>query len=236
MNKNKILIFSATYNESGNIRNFLQSIDSLNIKADILLIDDNSPDGTKSLINEYKRDREDLILLVREKKKGLDTAHKIAYEYSKKNNYDFLISLDSDMSHDPKLIPKFISELEENEFITGSRYMTGGSSDMRGWRFFLSFYGNKFIKSFLKINCNEFTTSYRGFNIKKLSDFNLNMVDSKGYSFFMETIFLLNNKNFLIKEIPIHFKNRKSGKSKIPKIEMFRTLYNVFRLKFKEKK
>jgi len=134
------------------------------------------------------------------------------------------------------LIPKFISELEENEFITGSRYMTGGSSDMRGWRFFLSFYGNKFIKSFLKINCNEFTTSYRGFNIKKLSDFNLNMVDSKGYSFFMETIFLLNNKNFLIKEIPIHFKNRKSGKSKIPKIEMFRTLYNVFRLKFKEKK
>ena len=236
MNKNKILIFSATYNESGNIRNFLQSIDSLNIKADILLIDDNSPDGTKSLINEYKRDREDLILLVREKKEGLDTAHKIAYEYSKKNNYDFLISLDSDMSHDPKLIPKFISELEENEFITGSRYMTGGSSDMRGWRFFLSFYGNKFIKSFLKINCNEFTTSYRGFNIKKLSDFNLNMVDSKGYSFFMETIFLLNNKNFLIKEIPIHFKNRKSGKSKIPKIEMFRTLYNVFRLKFKEKK
>ena len=236
MNKNKILIFSATYNESGNIKNFLQSIDSLNIKVDILLIDDNSPDGTKSLINEYKSNREDLILLVREKKEGLDTAHKIAYEYSKKNDYDFLISLDSDMSHDPKLIPKFISELEENEFITGSRYMTGGSSDMRGWRFFLSFYGNKFIKSFLKINCNEFTTSYRGFNIKKLSDFHLNMVDSKGYSFFMETIFLLNNKNFLIKEIPIHFKNRKSGKSKIPKIEMFRTLYNVFRLKFKEKK
>ena len=179
----------------------------MNIKVDILLIDDNSPDGTKSLINEYKSNREDLILLVREKKEGLDTAHKIAYEYSKKNNYDFLISLDSDMSHDPKLIPKFISELEQNEFITGSRYMTGGSSDMRGWRFFLSFYGNKFIKSFLKINCNEFTTSYRGFNIKKLSDFHLNMVDSKGYSFFMETIFLLNNKNFLIKEISIHFKN-----------------------------
>ena len=85
----------------------------------------------------------------------------------------------------------------------------------------------KFIKKVLKINCNEFTTSYRGFNLSKLENFNLNMIKSKGYSFFMETIFRLNQKGFKINEIPIQFRNRAQGKSKIPKLEIFRTLKNL---------
>ena len=99
-------------------------------------------------------------------------------------------------------------------------------------RLILSIFGNKFIKYFLKINCNEFTTSFRGFNIDMLSDFDLNEVNSKGYSFFMETIYRLNKRKIEIKEIPIVFKNRTRGFSKIPKIEIFRTLKNVFFLKF----
>lgn len=233
--KDKILIFSATYNEAGNILNFLEEINNLNIKLDVLLIDDNSPDNTKDIIKKYSDTKNYIKLIVRDKKDGLDTAHKTAYDYSLSNNYDFLITMDSDMSHDPKRIPDFVTELKTVPFVTGSRYMKNASSDMTGWRFFLSFFGNKFIKFILKIDCTEFTTSYRGFNLKKLNDFHLKNVDSKGYSFFMETIFLLNSKNFLIKQIPIHFKNRQKGKSKIPKIEMFRTLYNVFRLRFKGK-
>jgi dolichol-phosphate mannosyltransferase len=233
--KDKILIFSATYNEAGNILNFLEEINNLNIKLDVLLIDDNSPDNTKDIIKKYSATKNYIKLIVRDKKDGLDTAHKTAYDYSLSNKYDFLITMDSDMSHDPKRIPDFVTELKNTPFVTGSRYMKNGSSDMTGWRFFLSFFGNKFIKFILKIDCTEFTTSYRGFNLKKLNDFHLRNVDSKGYSFFMETIFLLNSKNFLIKQIPIHFKNRQKGKSKIPKIEMFRTLYNVFRLRFKGK-
>jgi len=233
--KDKILIFSATYNEAGNILNFLEEINNLNIKLDVLLIDDNSPDNTKDIIKKYSTTKNYIKLIVRDKKDGLDTAHKTAYDYSLSNKYDFLITMDSDMSHDPKRIPDFVTELKNTPFVTGSRYMKNGSSDMTGWRFFLSFFGNKFIKFILKIDCTEFTTSYRGFNLKKLNDFHLKNVDSKGYSFFMETIFLLNSKNFLIKQIPIHFKNRQKGKSKIPKIEMFRTLYNVFRLRFKGK-
>ena len=231
--KNKILIFSATYNEAENIQNFLKAIDELDLNVDILLIDDNSPDNTKKIINDYKNNKEHINLIVRDKKKGLDTAHKFAYEYCMKSNYSILITLDSDMSHDPFIIPIFLNELKRNVFVTGSRYMPGGSSDMTGWRFVLSYFGNKLIKFLLKIDCSEFTTSYRGFNIAELKDFNLNSVNSKGYSFFMETIYLLNKKKFYIKEIPIDFKNREKGKSKIAKIEMFRTLYNVFRLKFK---
>ena len=95
MTKNKILIFSATYNEAGNIENFLNSIEKLNLAIDILLIDDNSPDNTWKKIQEYSKNKENIHLIIRNKKEGLDTAHKIAYEYSITNNYDFLITLDA---------------------------------------------------------------------------------------------------------------------------------------------
>ena len=103
---------------------------------------------------------------------------------------------------------------------------------MKKSRLFLSYYGNKFIKFIFKINCNEFTTSYRGFNLEELRGFDLKNVSSKGYSFFMETIFRIHKSNFKIKEIPIIFENRVKGKSKIPKIETLRTLKNIFLLFF----
>ena len=233
--ENKILIFSATYNEAENIENFLNSINELNLELDVLLIDDNSPDNTKKIISNYIKNKKNIHLIVREKKDGLDTAHKIAYEYSITNNYDFLITLDADLSHDPKIIPEFINELKTNTFILGSRYMKGGKNSMKKTRLWLSYFGNKFIKFIFKINCDEFTSSYRGFNLKKLDNFSLKNVSSRGYSFFMETVYQIHSRGFVIKQIPIHFTDRKAGKSKIPKIELFRTLFNVLKLKFKSK-
>ena len=229
---NKILIFTATYNESENITNFLDSIDNLNLKLDVLIIDDNSPDKTSEIIENYSKNKKNIHLIKRSKKEGLDTAHKIAYEYSMKNNYEFLITLDADMSHDPKLIPEFIEQLKTNAFVIGSRYINGGKCDMKGLRFFLSYFGNKFIKFIFKIDCNEFTTFYRGFNLDNLKNFHLNNISSRGYSFAMETVYQLNKRGVHIKEIPISFKGRLKGYSKIPKIELLRTLINVFRLKF----
>ena len=110
------------------------------------------------------------------------------------------------------------------------RYIDGGKCQMKGWRLFLSIYGNKLIRKILSINCNEFTTSYRGYNLKKISNFNLDLVNSTGYSFFMETIFRLNERKYSIFEIPIQFKSRKHGISKIPRIEIFRTLKNILLL------
>ena len=230
--KNKILIFTATYNESENIQKFLLETNKLNNICDLLIIDDNSPDSTWKIIQDYQKIHKNIKLVIREKKEGLDTAHKFAYEYAITNNYDFLITLDADLSHDPKIIPHFIDELNTNTFVIGSRYMAGGKCDMKGLRFLLSYFGNKFIKFVFNIDCNEFTTSFRGFNLKKLKNFNLKNVSSKGYSFFMETIYQIDKEGILIKQIPIYFKDREKGKSKIPRAEMLRTLLNIFKLKF----
>ena len=168
--QNKILIFTATYNEADNIVDFLNCIKKLNLKVDILIIDDNSPDKTWELVKNYAKNESNVHLIIRDEKKGLDTAHKAAYEYALKNNYGYLITLDADLSHDPKVIPHFISELKTNTFVIGSRYMEGGECGMTGWRLFLSYFGNKFIKFIFKIDCNEFTTFYRGFNLDNLKN------------------------------------------------------------------
>ena len=228
----KTLIFTATYNEKGNIKKLIYDINKLNKDVDILVIDDNSPDKTWEILQQLEKDLPNLKVIIRDSKSGLDTAHKLAYEYAKNNNYTNFISMDADLSHDPSEIPNIMSHLNEFPFVIGSRYSLGGKCEMNGFRLILSVVGNKIFKYFLKINCNEFTSSYRGFNLIKLERFDFNLINSKGYSFFMETIFRINRLNYEIKEIPIIFKNRAQGKSKIPKIEIFRTLKNILLLKF----
>jgi dolichol-phosphate mannosyltransferase len=223
----KILIFTATYNESENIEKLVKSIKTLEPELDLLIIDDNSPDNTADKIINLQKIFKKLFLIKRNGKLGLDSAHKEGYQYALKNNYDYLITMDADFSHDPNEIKNFIKNLEEFPFVIGSRYMKEGKNLMKKKRLFLSKYGNLLIKFFLKINCSEYTTSYRGFNLKKLTNFNLNLVKTKGYSFFMGTIFEINKKKFEIKEIPITFKDRSHGYSKIPKLEIFRTLKNL---------
>ena len=223
----KILIFSATYNEVENIEILLKKIFNLYPKIHILIIDDNSPDGTRDKINVFKKKHKNIFLISRKKKLGLDSAHKMAYGYALDKNYDYLITMDADLSHDPKEIKNFIKYLDQYPFVIGSRYIKGGECLMKGKRLFLSKYGNLFIKKILNINISEFTTSYRGFNLKKLKKFNLKIVKNKGYSFFMGTVIEIFNRKFNIKEIPIIFKDRFKGKSKIPKLEIFRTLKNL---------
>ena len=231
---NKTLVFTATYNEVDNVEVLVKRIAKYSKNTDILIIDDNSPDGTKKIIFRLQKRLKRLNVIIRRRKLGLDTAHKFAYNFAIKKGYTNLITMDADLSHDPIKINKMIKILKNNEFVIGSRYMAGGKCEMSFIRTLLSFFGNKFIKLFLNINCNEFTTSYRGFNLKKLNKFNLNKINSNGYSFFMETIVQLKRSGFNIKEIPINFRNRIHGKSKIPKIEIFRTLKNVVLLYFKK--
>ena len=230
----KTLIFTATYNEKENIQILIERIINLKIDTDILVIDDNSPDQTGKLLKDLQKTMSNLKVIIREKKLGLDTAHKLAFKYAKENNYQKLITLDADLSHDPMEIPKIIDLLDANSFVIGSRYMDGGRCEMSFLRLILSIIGNKIIKYILNIKSNEFTTSFRGFNLVKLTNFNLDMVNSKGYSFFMETIFILNKLGYNIYEIPIQFKNRTQGKSKIPKLEVLRTLKNLLIICFKK--
>ena len=230
--KNKILIFTATYNERENIRELLHVIDQVDFKLDILIIDDYSPDKTSEVIKQYATEKTNIKLIIRNGKEGLDTAHKFAFKYSVENNYEYLITLDADLSHDPNDIPIFMKELENNDFVIGSRYIEGGGSTMRGPRLFLSYFGNKFIKFILNINYNEYTSSYRGFNLKRFKNFDFQNISSKGYSFFMEMIYRIHKEGILIREIPIYLKHRIIGQSKIPRIEVPRTFINLFKLKF----
>ena len=111
MKFNKILVFTATYNEVENIAKYLKEILSLNIKLSILIIDDNSPDKTYEEIRTFEKKYENIKLIVREKKLGLNTAHKFAFNYAKENNYEKLITMDADLSHDPKDIPNLLHKL-----------------------------------------------------------------------------------------------------------------------------
>ena len=229
----KILVFTATYNEAENIYELISLIKTQPSNPHVLIIDDNSPDGTSDKVVKSQSKFRDIFLIKRNKKLGLDTAHKEAYNFAIKNNYDYFITMDADFSHDPNEIKNFLKNLEHFPFVIGSRYMEGGKCLMKRRRLFMSKYGNKMIRFFLKIDCTEYTSSFRGFNLKALNDFSLDIVKTKGYSFFMGTIFEINKKKFKIKQIPITFKDRSKGYSKIPKLEIFRTLFNLIKLKLR---
>tara|TARA_B100001996_G_scaffold177209_1_gene135268 strand:+ start:63 stop:782 length:720 start_codon:yes stop_codon:yes gene_type:complete len=231
----RILVFTASYNEKENIKKLILKIKECLPEASVLIIDDNSPDQTKEIIKELQKNISQLELIVREKKLGLDSAHRQAYEYAIKYQYNYLITMDADLSHDPKELNNFIKNMENFPFVIGSRYVLGGKCLMKGSRLVMSKIGNKVIKFFSGINCNEFTTSYRGFNINKLENFHLNDVSESGYSFFMGTLFEINKRKFAIKEIPITFADRTKGVSKIPRLEIFRTLKNLIVYIFKKK-
>ena len=229
MNTSKrILVFSATYNEIENIKDLISGIQENLPSASILIIDDNSPDKTQEIVKVLKKNNKNLFLIEREKKLGLDTAHKDAFVYAIKNNFDYLITMDADLSHDPKELPVFIKNLKDFPFVIGSRYIKGGKCLMEGSRLIMSKLGNKIIKIVSGIESNEFTNAYRGFNIKNLKNFKLTNVKSKGYSFMMGTLFELEKNHLEIKEIPITFYDREKGVSKIPRVEIFRTLKNLF--------
>ena len=230
----RILVFTACYNEKRNIKELIEKILKNLSHADILIVDDNSPDQTSLVVKEMMKKFQQINLIVREKKLGLDTAHKLAFNFAKKNNYDYFVTMDADLSHDPNELKNFVQQLESFPFVIGSRYIVGGKCLMTGSRLFTSIIGNYTIKFLSGIKCNEYTTSYRGFNLNKLEDFNLDSVNAKGYSFFMGTIFKIVEHGFSIKEIPITFADRKTGVSKIPKFEIFRTLKNLIFLSFRK--
>jgi dolichol-phosphate mannosyltransferase len=234
MERKKILVFAGTYNESDNIFRFITEVLKASDLVDILIVDDNSPDKTFEIIKSHPLINKKIFLNIREKKLGLDTAHKFAYNYAKNKGYEKLITMDADLSHDPKEIPRFINLLDQYEFVIGSRYIYGAKNNQPKLRYLLSYLGNKLIKIILNSGLNEHTTSYRGFNLKRIKNFDLNKIKAAGYSFFMGTIYKLKLDNVSMTEIPIIFNDRIYGQSKIPKIEILRTLYNLIKILFKK--
>ena len=138
IDEKEILIFTASYNEAENIEKLIKGIKKCLPLSSILIVDDNSPDKTQQKIIKLKKEINQINLIVREKKMGLDTAHKLAYEFAIKQKFNYLITMDADLSHDPNELINFIKNLEKNSFVIGSRYIRGGKCLMKGSRLLMS--------------------------------------------------------------------------------------------------
>ena len=216
----KILICSPTYNESENITEFCKRIFKIKKKVDLLIIDDNSPDGTSDIVKKIKKKNRNLILIKRKTKLGIGSAFRAGIKFAVENKYNILVTLDADLSHQPEEIPKLLLKLKKNDFVIGSRYITGGKSNYTGYRSIISRTANIACRTLLNINLHEFTTSFRAYNYKCLKILYSLPVLSEGYSSFMETVFYISKNNLQYAEVPIVFKDRYKGKSKIPKLQI----------------
>lgn len=228
----KILISVCTYKEGENILSLLQEIRKYHKESDILIIDDSPEDQIEDILRKFNDNK--IKLIQRRSKFGLGSALKLSLIYSIKNNYDFLIQMDADFSHHPKYLPKFINLSNKYNFVIGSRFCEGGKSDYTGLRKYISVFGNFFTVKILKINLCEITTSYRLYDVNLLKKLPFEKINRNGYSMLVLIVWYLNKLNANMAEIPIHFYDRKKGKSKLPKTQILVSAMDVLILKFKD--
>ncbi|MGE8317177.1 MAG: glycosyltransferase [Comamonas sp.] len=227
----KTLVFSATYNEAGNVRSLLAGIAQAAPHADILIVDDGSKDGTAAAMREMQLPQ--LTIIERPGKMGLGTAHLLAFRYAMHHAYDVLVTMDADGSHETSSIPHLLGKMDgPHDFAIGSRYAPGGSCDYSGYRLRVSQAANLAARLLLNIRLTEFTTSFRAFKVARLQELPLSRLDMGGYSFFLTTVVECARRGFRMTEIPIHFRERGYGSSKIPPFEIFRGMQNLLRLVF----
>jgi dolichol-phosphate mannosyltransferase len=200
----------------------------------MLVVDDASPDGTGRILNELSLNQKRLRVIHRPKKLGLGTAHKLAMKYAISNEYDVLVTMDADYSHHPKYLPTLVKLMRQNDFVIGSRFINGGGLSYGFLRRILSTTANIMARNVLKIPLKECTTSFRGFKVSLLKKMKLDLIQSEGYSFFVESIFYLIQQTKKINEFPIYFYDRKSGSSKISKIEIFNSVICLGKLFYKK--
>jgi dolichol-phosphate mannosyltransferase len=226
----KVLVFTATYNERENVTPLIEGIWGSAPHADIFVIDDNSPDGTGEVLDSIAKENSKLKIRHRAGKLGVGSAHREAINYARENGYQKLITMDADFSHDPKVIQLIVESLNQYEYVVGSRFVDGGKLDYHGLRRLISFGANFLSRYALGITCRETTTSFRGFNDTLLARLPINEVKAEGYSFFLECTYIICRTTKSVLEIPIHFQDRRYGKSKISRMEIYNGLLTVLRL------
>ncbi len=232
MENEKLLIAISTYKEVDNLKNIIDKIKDISPSSTILIINDNSNDGTKELIDKIKP--KNLVYIERPKKLGLGTAHKLSIFYAIKHNYDYLLTMDADFSHDPSHIPFLTEKAKIDNFVIGSRFCDGGKSDYKGIRRIISKYGNFFARKFLGIKLSEITTYFRVYSVKLLKKIPYNKLNAQGYSLGVKLVWFMNKLDADLIEVPIHFRDRTKGKSKIPKLQIFISFFDLIILKLND--
>lgn len=233
-----------TYNEKDNIyqlidetaRTMSQYPDYI---CNILVVDDNSPDGTAQIVKnnmpilQEKYYNLRLHMLQREGKMGLGTAYIAGFKYALQNNADFIMEMDADFSHQPKYVPTFLDFAKNYDVVIGSRYVRGGG--IENWspiRKIISRGGGIYARLILGMNIQDLTGGYNLFRRNVLQSINLDKVKSNGYSFQIEIKYRCFKKGFKIREIPIIFPDRVNGKSKMNKKIFLEAIKMVWNIKF----
>ncbi|MGE0207098.1 MAG: polyprenol monophosphomannose synthase [Candidatus Babeliales bacterium] len=236
MQKNEVLVFVPTYNERDNVLILYEEIKKHKEDVDILFCDDNSPDGTGKVLDDLSKKDPSVHVMHRPAKLGLGTAHVQAFEYAQKHNYKFLITMDADLTHDPRYIPALFEKRDVHDVVIGSRYIHGGG--MSGWgriRLPFTYFWRNLIKRGLGMPY-DCTGAYRLYSVQKLKPHVYKKVSSKGFSFCIESLYRFKEDGLRITEIPIHARNRIHGDSKLSVAIMKEAAKTFCRLFFERRK
>ncbi len=227
----RILIALATYNERDNLAPLLAAIHAIVPSADLLVIDDNSPDGTGRLADELAAHQPHLHVLHRPGKLGLGTAILAGMRYALEHGYDWFVNMDADFSHHPRYLPALLAGMDSHDVMIGSRYVPGGGSV--NWplsRRLMSRAINMLAARLMRIPARDCSGAYRCYRVATLREAQLERVRSRGYSFQQEVLYRCRKAGGKIGETPIVFENRRAGKSKVNVHEALRSLAMIFRI------
>ncbi len=225
----RILVSIATYNEAGNLRALIEEIQKYLPLAHVLVIDDNSPDGTGKIVDELAAKDERIHALHRPGKLGLGTATLAAMQYAMDHGYDYLQNMDADFSHPPRYLPGIIAGMDKHDVMIGSRYTAGGGTE--NWplaRKVMSRGVNTVVRFLFRMPVKDASGAFRCYRVSKLREAHLERVRSRGYSFQQEVLLRCHKAGCRLGEYPIIFENRRAGASKVNKKEALRSITMIF--------
>lgn len=229
----KSLVIIPTYNEKENIQNIIEAIFAQNLGVDILVVDDNSPDGTGAIVQQMQTSRPNLHLLSRPGKQGLGRAYIAGFRWGMEQGFDVLVEMDADFSHRPEDLGPLLNTLAANDFAVGSRYVAGGRTVNWGLlRKIISRGGGIYSRLILGYPLNDWTGGFNAWKKPVLEGINLNTVVSNGYSFQIELKFKALRRGFRGAESPIVFEDRRVGHSKMSMKIVLEAFYRVWLMRF----
>ena len=221
----RLVVSIATYNERENLPALTEEIHRVLPSADILVIDDNSPDGTGQLADELASKDARIHVLHRAGKLGLGTAILAGVQFAIENNYTFFLNMDADFSHHPRYLPALLAGMQQNDVMIGSRYIAGGGvTDWPLSRRFMSKGVNFLVRLLFRMPARDASGGFRCYRVSKLREANLGRLYSRGYSFQQEMLYRCWRAGCSIGETPIVFEDRRAGASKADPKEIVRSL------------
>lgn len=224
-----------TYNESENIAQLIGELHAITPDLTVIVVDDNSPDGTGQIVDALAARDARVQVLHRPAKLGLGTAHIAGMKYALTHDFEPILTMDADFSHAPRFVPDLLRAIKQRDVIIGSRYIAGGGTlHCTLPRRMLSRGANMFARTVLGLNAGDTTAGFRAYRRAVLESIALDAIVSNGYSFLIEMLYQCQQEGWKIGEVPIVFENRQLGKSKISRQEIAKAMGTVVRLRIEK--